>query len=61
MFLKRKLVTLTGIIRLPGCECLTKPIKISSRKFSMYLDKVSEKIPSPVTEEFLLETEIAKY
>ena len=43
-FLNRNFAIVTGIIRLPGCECLTKPIKISSRKFSIYLEKVSEKV-----------------
>jgi len=40
---------------------LTKPIKISLRKFIIYLEKVSENIPSPVTEEFLPETETTNY
>lgn len=54
-------MTATEIIRLPDCECLKKTIKISSRKFSIYLEKFSETFPSPVTEGFLPETEITKY
>jgi len=60
-FLKRKFLIVTGIIRLSGCECLTKLIKTSSRKFSIHLEKVSEKIPSLATEEFLPQAEITKY